>query len=67
MIEKEVIRKYALKNAVEHGGRAVQGSILSSLFAEGLEKNNVKEVIPSIQEVLKEINALSIEEQKKTI
>ena len=33
MINKEMIRNYALKNAVEHGGKAVQGSVLSSLFA----------------------------------
>jgi glutamyl-tRNA synthetase len=65
MVEKEVIKSYALKNAVEHKGKAVQGSVLSSLFAEGLEKNKVKEVIPTIQEVLKDVNSLSIEEQKK--
>lgn len=65
MITKEVIRKYALKNAVEHGGKAVQGSVLSSLFAEGLEKDKVKEIVPQIAEVLKEVNALSTEDQSK--
>jgi glutamyl-tRNA synthetase len=65
MVTKEVIRKYALKNAVEHDGKAVQGSILSSLFAEGLEKDKIKETMPLIQEVLTEVNSLSKEEQSK--
>ncbi len=65
MVEKEVIKSYALKNAVEHGGKAVQGSVLSSLFVEGLEKDRVKETMPLIQEILTEVNTLSIEEQKK--
>ena len=60
-----MIRKYALKNAVEHNGKAVQGSVLSSLFAEGLEKDKVKEIAPQIAEVLKEVNSLSLEEQTK--
>lgn len=65
MLTKEVIRRYALKNAVEHAGKAVQGSVLSSLFAEGLEKDKVKETVPLIQEIVNEVNSLSKEEQEK--
>lgn len=64
-ISKEVIKAYALKNAVEHGGMAVQGAVLSGLFAEGLEKSKVKETMPVIQKIIKEVNDMKIEEQKE--
>ena len=38
----EKTRGYALKNAISHDGKAVVGSVISSLFHEGLEKNEVK-------------------------
>jgi len=58
-------RAYALKNALAHDGKAQQGAIISGLFAEGLEKNKVKETMPIISKVLKEVNSLSLEKQKK--
>ncbi len=61
----EKIRAYALKNALHYGGRANPGSVLSSLFNEGLEKSEVKTVMPKIQKVILEISRLSLEEQKK--
>lgn len=65
MINKEVIKAYALKNAVEHKGKAVSGAVINSLFNHGLKKDNVKEVILEIESVLKEINRLDLNEQKK--
>ena len=64
MIKKETIRAYALENAIKHKGKSNQGSVLNSLFAEGLKKENIKETIPVIQEVIDEINSLSFEEQE---
>lgn len=64
-IDKDVIRNYALENAVKHSGKAQQGAVLSGLFAEGLKKEDVKKTIPLIKEILKEINSLSLEEQIK--
>lgn len=64
-ITDELITAYALKNAIEHEGKAVVGSILSPLFHEGLEKSSVKETMPQINSILKRINSLSPEEQKK--
>ncbi len=61
----EKILAYALKNAIEHDGKAQAGSILSPLFHEGLEKKDVKEIMPLINETLKKINSLSLEEQQK--
>ncbi|MCR4284696.1 MAG: glutamate--tRNA ligase [archaeon] len=64
-ISKEVIKAYALENALKYGGKASQGAVLSCLFAEGLEKSEIKDHIPKIQEVLNEIGSMSFLEQKK--
>ena len=64
MITEKIITAYALKNAVEHGGKAVAGSIISALFNYGLEKDKIKDVMPNVNKVLKEINSMELEEQK---
>lgn len=64
-INKKTIKAYALKNAIEHNGKAVVGSVISGLFIEGLKKENVKKIIPKINNILDEINKLSIDKQKK--
>jgi glutamyl-tRNA synthetase len=67
MIKKldDKIKAYALKNALAYHGKAQPGSVVSALFNEGLKKNEVKKVMPKIQKVIKEINKLSLQEQKK--
>ncbi|MFB6246019.1 MAG: glutamate--tRNA ligase family protein [Candidatus Pacearchaeota archaeon] len=62
---KEKIKAYALKNAIQHEGSPNQGSVISALFNEGLEKDKVKEVIPTVQEVIGEVKNTSLEEQEK--
>jgi len=66
-ITDEKIFAYALKNAVEHEGKAIAGSVLSPLFFEGLKKEEVKAIMPKINEIIKKVNSLSFEEQKKEI
>ncbi|MDP2946972.1 MAG: glutamate--tRNA ligase [Nanoarchaeota archaeon] len=63
-ISKEVIRAYALENAIKHNGKANSGAVLSGLFAEGLEKDKIKDFMPKIQDVIKEVNSFSIKKQK---
>jgi len=58
------IRAYVLKNAVEHKGKAVAGSVLSALFNLGLDKKDIKEIMPLIEKTLEEINSLSLDKQK---
>ncbi len=65
MISNKIIRAYALKNAVEHEGKAVVGNVIPGLFNHGLTKNKIKETIPKINEILKEVNKLSLDNQKK--
>ena len=59
------IRAYALKNAIHYEGKANPGAIVSALFNEGLEKSEVKGIMPNIQKIIKEISKLSIDQQKK--
>ena len=63
-LEKK-IRAYALKNAVAHDGKAMQGPVMSSLFSEGLDKKEVGKQAKKISEIILEINSLSPEQQKK--
>jgi len=56
---------YALKNAIEHEGKAQTNSVLNSLFHEGLKKEKIKSVLPAIQKAVDYINSLSPESQKK--
>ncbi len=64
-ISKDVMRAYAFENAIKHKGKANQGAVLAGLFAEGLEKSEIKDVMPLIQKVLREVNVLSREKQKE--
>ncbi len=58
------IRAYALKNAIAHEGKAQTGAILSSLFHEGLKKEEVKKILPQINKILSEVNSTLLPQQK---
>ena len=62
---KEKIKAYVLKNAISHDGKANQGAVISALFNEGLKKEEVKEIIPLINETIKDISKLSLDKQEK--
>ena len=64
-INEEKILAYALKNAIEHEGKAQVNSVLNSLFHEGLQKSKIKTILPKIQKQVKKVNSLSQEEQKQ--
>lgn len=59
------IKAYALKNAISYKGKANSGAVLSALFNEGLEKSEVKDVMPKINEIISEISKFNLEEQQK--
>ena len=50
------IKAYALKNALEFG-KADAGKILPKLFQHGLEKKDIKQIMPQILEIVKEVNS----------
>ncbi len=62
---RELVRKAALLNALQHGGKAQAGAIIGKIIGEKQElKTRVKELSGLISEVVNEVNSLSIEEQK---
>lgn len=62
---KEKAKAYALRNALSYKGKANQGAVLSSLFIEGLKKEDIKSFSPTLKKVIEDVNALSLDEQKK--
>ena len=52
------IKAYSIKNALEHG-KADPSKILPKLFNHGLEKTEIKTIMPIISKTIKEINSLS--------
>lgn len=65
-IEQKMLA-YALKNAVEHEGKCQSGAVLNPLFHEGLDRSEVKNVMPQINEIVKKVNSMSLDEQKKEL
>lgn len=63
--DEQKIEAYALANALAHEGKAQVGAVLPKLFQEGLQKEHIKEVMPSIQQVVKKVNSMKLEEQQK--
>ena len=63
-LEKKA-KAYALKNAIAYDGVARSGSVISSLFNEGLKPKEVKKYSQKINEIVLEVNKLSKEEQEK--
>jgi glutamyl-tRNA synthetase len=68
MDEKTLEKKamaYALKNALSHDGVAASGPVISALFNEGLEKSEMGTHGKKINEIISEVNQLSLEKQQK--
>ena len=63
-----LILKYALKNAVDYDGKANFNPVLGKTLQEKPElKGNIKELAKEINEVIKKVNSLSLEEQKSQL
>jgi len=66
-MDKE-IEKFALLNAVKYHGKANTGAVMGHLFAENPSlKEHAKELSQKVQKIIKKINAMSLEEQRKTL
>lgn len=68
MIEEGLILKYALQNALLFGGRANPGAVMGKVLAERPElKAEAKTLGQLVAKVVKEVNSLKPEEQKKRL
>jgi len=65
---REIIRKIALLNALNYGGKAQPGPVLGKLLAEDPHlKTRVKEVTSIITGVVREVNKLSLDKQRRMV
>ena len=65
---KDEVLACALKNAVEHDGKAMLGPVMSMLLGKHPElKPKAKELIKIVKEIIEEVNKLGKEEQVKLI
>jgi glutamyl-tRNA synthetase len=65
---RDFIRKTALQNAVQHGGKAQSGPIVGKILGEKKEyRSQVKELSNFVNEILNEVNILQVLEQKKIV
>jgi glutamyl-tRNA synthetase len=65
---RELIRKIALTNSVRHGGKAQTGPVVGKILGEQPDfRTKVQEVTALVNEVIMEVNALSLEEQLRII
>jgi glutamyl-tRNA synthetase len=65
---RELVRKAALLNAIQHDGKAQPGPIVGKIVGENQElRTKVKELSGLISEVVEEVNSLSIQEQKQIV
>ncbi len=61
----DVIRKYALLNAIEHEGKAQPKSVLGKLLADQPElRENVLELRSKVEDIVENVNRMSLEMQK---
>ncbi|MCF7866718.1 glutamate--tRNA ligase [Candidatus Woesearchaeota archaeon] len=62
------IRKLALLNAVKHNGKAVAGGVIGGLLGDFPDlKSDMKSVSIKVNEVLKEVNGLTLDVQTKEL
>lgn len=62
------IRKYALQNAVQFKGKANPGTIVGKLMGEDPNiKSQMKEIMPQIQTIVAEVNAMNPDDQKQAL
>lgn len=71
MEEKDIYnlaKKYALQNALQHGGKANAKAVIGKIVAERDEaKRLIKNVIRIVNEVVDEVNRLDVEEQRRLL
>lgn len=64
----ELIRKYALQNAVRYNGKATPGAVIPKIIGEDSTiKDKLKELIPEISKIISEVNSMNPEAQKEEL
>ena len=67
-MEKNILLKNALLNAIQHDGKANVQAVLGKIISEGPEvRDNIKKIIPEIKNIVNDVNSLTLEEQQKKL
>jgi len=65
---EETVRKYALQNAVQYGGKATMGSVLGKVMAENPDlRQKAKDVSSVAKDVIAAVNRLTPEQQRSAL
>jgi len=65
---KDLILKYALKNALDYNGKANFQAVLGKILNEKPElRRNIKDLAKEINEVIKKVNSMKLDDIKKDI
>lgn len=60
--------KWALKNAVDHDGKAMLGPVISKILGEKPElRSRIEEVRDAAEEAVEKVNRMSLEEQRRLL
>ena len=63
-----MVRKYALQNASQYGGKANPGSVIGKILAENPSlKSDIKAIAAAVNNALKSVNKLSVEKQTEEL
>ena len=64
----DIIRKFALLNAIEHNGKAEAGSVMGKVLREKPElKNKIKDLMVNVTNTVKQVNSLTLNSQLKIV
>ena len=64
-MQDNLILKYALQNAVKYKGKANSGAVIGKILQESPSlKSRIKEIAKKINDTVKEVNSLSLQEQE---
>jgi glutamyl-tRNA synthetase len=65
---REIIRKFALLNAIKHDGKAQTGPVVGKVLAERPElRARAKELTALVKEVVEEVNSLPLSDQMRIV
>jgi len=65
---RKIIKKIVLLNALRYGGKASQKPVFSKLLGEYAQfRQKIKDITPIIKEIVQEINALPLDQQKAIV
>jgi glutamyl-tRNA synthetase len=65
---REIIRKFALLNAIKHDGKAQTGPVIGKVLAERPElRARAKELTSLVKEVVEEVNSLPLSDQMRIV